>query len=116
MHVLSIYHHVKQMHVPPSLPAAEAPAPESARSLCRASFRRHTPRLLRAAQPWRSASHRLAHALGPFPVTVLHRSCALPPLRAPHLRSAHSAAFPRPAQIPVQFNSDSRLTSSTVCQ
>ena len=41
-----------------------------------------------------------ALALGPFPVTALHRSCALQPLRAPHLRSAHSAAFPRPASSP----------------
>ena len=38
---------------------------------------RHALRLLRAAQPWRSTSHRLAHALCPFPVTVLCRPCAL---------------------------------------
>ena len=66
------------MHGPPSLPAAEAPAPESARARRRASFRRHTPRLLRAAQPWRSASHRLARPRArPLP-----RHCPPPLLRS----------------------------------
>ena len=66
------------MHGPPSLPAAEAPAPESACARRRASFRRHTPRLLRAAQPWRSASHRLARPRArPLP-----RHCPPPLLRS----------------------------------
>ena len=94
------------MHVLPSLPAAEAPAPESARARRRAFCRRHSPRLLRAARPWSSASHSLAHALCPFPVTVLHRSCTQPPLRAPHLCSAHFAAFPRHARTPTSLAYD----------
>ena len=87
------------MHVPTSLPAAEAPTPDPPApgagtpfdAIRRASSARRSP----GAPPPTALP---ALALGPFPVTVLHRSCALQPLRAPHLRSAHSAAFPRPAR------------------